>query len=356
MSGIAYNLYVRDENGAFKDEVFGIESLQWLEEYSSEGEIKLVCAKTAANENLLHVGARLWLKQRPHLIAILDTVQTEQTSGKSTITARGEFSVCAWKNRIVPHVKEFENANAEQSIINVLSENKRGLPCTVNGAQGFESTVSANFTWKNAFEIASEIAKAANLGIKHIFNEDGTEMFTVYTGTDRTNAKSENYIGCFSESAGNISKLTLQKSDVDYKNTAYVCSSGNEAQRTVEIVDLSDGQQRREMYVNADDISEEYRIQEQDGTYTTGQYTSEQLKQLLRARGVQELTAQKQINTLSAQIEQKGILFGKHYDLGDIVPLLIYTPQKTIVKARITSVQIIMETHTQINAILEVSL
>ncbi len=356
MSAIAYNLYVRDENGAVTDELFGVESLQWLEEYSGEGEIKLVCAKTTANEKLLKVGANIWLKQRPHLIAVIDTVQTEQINEKSTITARGAFSVVMWKNRIVPHTLELESANAELSIINTLNANKRSLPCTVNEAQGFANTVSASFTWENALKIASSIAQAADLGIRNTLSTDGSQTFTVYTGIDRTDTKSENYIGYFSLSAGNIAKITAQKSDVDYKNIAYVCSAGNEAQRLVETVDLSEGQSAREMYVNADDISEEYRIQEQDGTYTTGQYTALQQRQLLRARGVQELAKQKAVDTISAQISQIGVLLGKHYDLGDIVPLLLYTPQKTVLKARIKSVQIIIETHTQINAILEVSL
>ncbi len=356
MNAIAFNLYVRDENGSVTHELFGIESLQWLEEYYSEGEIKLVCAKTVLNEKLLQVGANIWLKQRPHLVAVIDSVQTEQINEKSTITARGAFSVIMWQNRIVPHTLELENANAELSIINTLNANKRDLPCTVNEAQGFSNTISASFTWENAFEIASNIASSADLGIKNVLNADGSQNFMVYTGIDRTNAKSENYIGYFSVSAGNIAKITAQKSDTDYKNIAYVCSAGNEAQRLVEKVDLSEGQSAREMYVNADDISEEYRIQAQDGTYTTGQYTQEQQRQLLRARGIQKLSEQKEINTISAQIAQKGILFGKHYDLGDIVPLLLYTPQKTILKARIKSVQIIMESHTQINAILEVKL
>ncbi len=356
MSDIAFNLYVCDENNVVIDEIYSVHSLQWFEEYNGAGEIKLVCANTNANATLLKVGARLWLKERPHLIVILDAVTTKETNTQKTITARGTFSVNMWKNRMVQHNIQFDSANAEAEILNLLNANKRNLPCGIAAAKGFENTVSGSFKWENAFEIVSTLAKEANLGFYHNLNDDGDEVFTLYSGTDRTDVKSENYVGYFAVSAANISQLDILKSDTEYKNVAYVCGAGEEAERLVEKVDLSQGELAREMYVNADDIGPTYKIVNEDETYTTGTYTNEQQRQMLRARGEQALKQQMLTNTITADIAQKNILFGKHYELGDIMPLVIQNPHKQTIKARITGVKIIFETHKQINITLEVSL
>ncbi len=356
MKDIAFNLYVCDENLNVISEIYAIESLQWLEEYNGEGEVKLVCANTQMNAELLNVGNRLWLKDRPHLHAVIDTIETYEDSEKSTITARGVFSVGMWENRIVPHIYELENANVENSIINLLNVNKRLLPCEIASAQGFEQIVSGSFKWKSVLEIVKELTKEADVGFKHIIDEVGSEAFTLYTGVDRTDPHGENYIGFFSVAAGNIENLNTEKSEVDYKNKAYVCGAGDETERIIEIVDLSDGQNVKEIYVNADDISDSNRTENADGTSTTITYTEQEQRELLRARGYQELVKNKKTYTVSAEVLQKNIFFGKDYELGDIMPLVLYTGQKITCNARITAVKLIYEEYKQIDTILEVSL
>ena len=55
-----YSLYVYDEDLLRQGVVEDIDSLQWLSLYAGAGEVKLVCAATDKNLDLLRRGRRLW--------------------------------------------------------------------------------------------------------------------------------------------------------------------------------------------------------------------------------------------------------------------------------------------------------
>ncbi|MEF9970515.1 MAG: hypothetical protein RR759_08695, partial [Ruthenibacterium sp.] len=68
-----YSLFVYDENFQPIGVVEDIHSLQWLSEYQSVGEVKLVVSATAKNRLLLCDGYRLFCTQQSESAIICET-------------------------------------------------------------------------------------------------------------------------------------------------------------------------------------------------------------------------------------------------------------------------------------------
>ena len=101
--------------------------------------------------------------------------------------------------------------------------------------------------------------------------------FVVFQGTDRSVQQSERPVVIFSDEFGNLAAPKYTKTSVDYKNKAYVAGQGEGDDRVVVIVDLTDGEEARELYVDAKDIQQEEGV------------TAEEYEALLRQRGLEKL-------------------------------------------------------------------
>ncbi len=355
MSIIAYKLLIYNDSKELLGNVTGIESLQWLEEYADAGEVKLVCAKTDNNVDLLKNNLLLHNTARAHLLARIDTVEyTSSDTGAEYITVRAKFTVNDWNFRVLLEQDFPSTKNAELALYEIANTCERQLDCAIAQPKNYTNMFDIEFEQGSAFNAMKQIAQNANLGIAHTVNSNLEQVFTVYTGVDRTNISSEDYNGYFAVSAGNLNMLTLTNSSEDYCNYA-VIQSGDEDKRTVHL-DSSQGQSVREVYFYASDIKKNYTIQTSSGTTQSKEYTNAEIDELLKERAAQLLQDKKQTIIVNANLNQSVMLFGTHYNVGDILPIVIYNPAKMCVGARLLSVKIIYEQNITIQATLQVTI
>lgn len=354
MSKIAVKLYVYNDSRERIGEVRSVSSLQWLEQYRDAGELKLVCGATENNIRLLTCGARLINADRPHLVAVVDTIEQIDDNKGSKLTVRAEFSVGAWEWRIVMYTEIV--TNAEEGMLRIATNNRRGLDCDIAPAQGFADAVDTQVSWGSVLNALCTLATTSTLGFYSRADAELHETLTVYQGVDRTVAGSADYIGYLSLDARTLAKITTKVSDYDYRNVAIVCGQGEEGARRMVRVDLSDGAAAREMYIDARDIGDTYTQQNADGTTTTKTRTPAEQDAALTARGAEKLAEQCRSITVKADLQQTSILFGRDYDLGDVLPLVLDYPDRRVVPARIITVKIIYEQAKTIEATLEVTI
>lgn len=331
-----------------------IRSLQWLSEYQDAGEVKLVCSATPKNTGLLVDGNRLYCTEQPES-AVIREAALEDKGKDATLTVRAPLSVSRWADRIVMATENI--TGVENGMLGLATKHRRGLPGTTAAAKGLTAKTDTQITWGSVLVAETSLAAASGLGFRENFApETGVETFEVYQGTDRTTGKE--YNGYFGDDIDNLSNLKIVQGSAGWKNVAIVGGQGEGTARKIITVTLGSyaGDDRRELWVDAKDISQTYQVATPDGqggyNYTEATYTDSQYAALLEARGLEKLAAQLKTLEVSAELGQGLMRYGQDYFLGDIVPLKI-TRYGLRLSARVSAVRTVYEkTGKSVNAVL----
>ena len=124
----------------------------------------------------------------------------------------------------------------------------------------------------------------------------------------------------FSEKFGNLTVNSVSISSENYKNYAIVLGEGDGDSRTKVVIDLTNGEERRDLIVDARDL------QSEDGE------TAESYRERLTTRGFENLIERTQ--TFSCAFTPYSSDFGKKYDLGDVLTVYL-TDYGITLKARV---------------------
>lgn len=345
------NLYVYSPAKEWLGEVRGISSLQWLELYSGAGELKLVCGASAWNLSLLKNGSLLRNTDRPHLLARVCSVEIDDRTSTASLTVRAQMTVCRLAERVVMYTEEY--TEAEAGMLAIVQHNLRGLPLAMGPSKGLGVPLTGQVSWGSVLDAVQEIAAASALGFRVSADSALTETFGVYRGTDRSDPSCPDYVGFFGDAAKNLASVNIVDKASDMRNFAIVCGQGEGADRRVVEVDLTNGEERRELYVDARDLADTVSETGADGTVTERTLPQEEYDALLYARGLAKLAETSGGFTVKAELRQSMLLFGQDYELGDILPLRVARYDVSI-RVRVTQVKIIYEKTKSVEAVLEV--
>lgn len=163
-------------------------------------------------------------------------------------------------------------------------------------------------TGDNLMEELYTLAKQDELSIKLYYNYVNDEIiFEVWQGKDRTDNQSENTFAIFSQNFENILNDNYSLDNTKYKNFAYVYGEGEGNERFLIEVDKTNGEDRKELYVDARDL-------QKDDDMTLDEY-----KEALRNRGIEKLTDYNKVETADYAIDPfSNLIYRKDFDLGDI--------------------------------------
>ena len=178
-------------------------------------------------------------------------------------------------------------------------------------AHGYADTLETQYTGDNLLEAVEELCAAYNYGFS-VTLQDGYMVVDFYKGVDRTAGQSKNPRVIFSEKYDTLTGSTYTRDKTTYKSVVLIAGEGEGTERkrtTVErSTDLS-GLQRREMFVDARDISSN------DGEITEQEYLAQ-----LSARGGAQLAEAPIVESMAGSIEHmQTYAYGTDYELGDIV-------------------------------------
>lgn len=347
-----YSLYVYDEDLLRQGVVEDIDSLQWLSLYAAAGEVKLVCAATDKNLDLLRRGRRLWCTEQPES-AVIAQIEISDTGEKATMTVRAPLSTNRWARRVAMWTTLVKNV--ETAMYKLVNDNRRGLPGASAKPMGLTPVTDSQTSWGSVLESLEELAEAHGLGFRETFDPaTGVEMFCVYQGTDRSSEGSDAFVGYLGDDIGNLADIRIVDSDVNWKNVAVVGGQDQGADRKVVTVTLGSwaGDERRELWVDAKDISTSYQVAtptgevDEDGnpeySYTKHTYTDAEYEALLRVRGLEKLAEKIKKLEVTADAGQDLMYYGQDYFLGDVLPLKL-TRYGLRLAARLTGVRTIYE-------------
>ena len=146
-------------------------------------------------------------------------------------------------------------------------------------------------------DVCSTLCADTDLGVR--VKRAGTELLAEFYQPP------ENPNLIFSKQYGNLSEPEITLSTEGAKNYAIVFGQGEGANRTYTTVDMTGGQDRRELVVDAKDL------QMDDGE------TTENYLKRLESRGIEKLLEHQ--NVFSCSFVPSGKDFGVRYDLGDVL-------------------------------------
>lgn len=230
--------------------VDGTTSIRWRRKYFEPGEVEIHLPATAKNLTLCAIG---------HVIRRIGCDEAAIIEGHAVggddLTLTGRMLSSALDRSIIAGTYNFTDSTYEVAMLALIVEAVRATPQVVAGiAQGFTDALTTQVGWKNLLTVQEKLSRASNIGFKMLF-EPGAWTFQTYKGTDRSIGQSANPFVFFSDEFGNLSAPKYNRDVSSLKNFAYVAGETTDTGQTIVTVDLTDGADRREMYVDASDTS-----------------------------------------------------------------------------------------------------
>jgi hypothetical protein len=174
--------------------------------------------------------------------------------------------------------------------------------------KGLGNKYTMQVTGDNLMEELYTLAKQDELSIRLYYDYVNDEIiFEVWKGKDRTDNQSENTFAIFSQNFENILNDNYSRDDTKYKNFAYVYGEGEAEERFLIEVDKTNGEERKELYVDARDL-------QKDDDMTLDEY-----KETLKNRGIEKLTECNRVETADFSTDPfSNLIYREDYDLGDL--------------------------------------
>ena len=252
-------LYIYNPAIELQGVIDGFTSLRWRRRFFEPGEFELHVA--ASDENLAMLSENNVIHRVDRSEAgIVEGITIEDTdeSGEE-ITATGRMASCMLDRRIITPTINF-NGTVEAAMRKIVSDNAitaRPIDKLVLGtAGGFTPTATFQVTWKTVLTAIEALSKAAPLGFRVRLDVPNKQwIFEVYGGTDRSVMQTARPYVLFSSGFKNISKPTYTFDNTGYSNYAIVGGEGDGSARTIITVDKTNGAARRELWVNASDLT-----------------------------------------------------------------------------------------------------
>lgn len=177
-----------------------------------------------------------------------------------------------------------------------------------------ELTIKAQYTGDNLYDVVSNICSERGIGFKIRLNDDNQFVFRLYSGVDRSYNQTVNPWVIFSPNFDNIINSNYVESRSSMKNVALIGGEGSGYARKYTSIGNDVGLSRREMFVDARDISSDIGV---ETTLTYEEYAAQ-----LRQRGHEKLSENVDITSFEGQIETSLMFkYGEDFFNGDIIQI-----------------------------------
>lgn len=300
------------------------ESLIWTDRYCGCGDFEIYAA---ANDKLFENTPQdyyLWFRESEHMMIIEEKIITSdvESGNHLKVVGRSLESILdrriVWKQTVLKG--DFQTAIKKLINENIISPSisARKIPNFIFEASTdpviTELTIDAQFTGDTLYDAIKSLCEDHAIGFKITLNESNQFVFKLYAGADRSYDQTENPYVVFSPNFENIINSNYYENKQPLKNVALVAGEGEGNARKTATVGSGSGLSRRELYVDARDISTET----DEGKLTNSQYTA-QLKQ----RGKEKLAENIFTKTFDGEVEaSRMFVYGQDFFLGDVVQIV----------------------------------
>lgn len=293
------------------------QSAIWTPRYYDVGDFEIQIPASADAVNLLREDY-LVTRLDDDMVGIVERVKlvTDGEDGEYILVS-GRDAKSILERRIV-WKQTMLSGTVEDGIRRLITENvispsddARRIPNFVLGDhKGFSEEIRMQVTGDNLLEVITKICQTYSMGFK-VRVIDGTFVFDLYKGVNRSDDQNETPRVKFSPEFDNVVTVEYESDTSNLKNVALIAGEGEGADRKTVSIGESSGLLRREIYVDARDISSN------NGTIDPTSYNA-----MLSERGSEKLSEYGVITSFFGQVEPSvNYEYKKDYFLGDVVQI-----------------------------------
>ena len=300
------------------------ESIIWTDRYSDAGDFEIYTGLTEQAGTFLQMNYYLKSLLSEHIMILSSNEISSDSESGNVLIIRGESLESILKIRII-WTQTTLNGNLQDAVERLLNENLINPSIKNRKIDNFifvkstderitNLTIQAQFTGDVLFDAIKAICDNVKIGFKVTLTAQNQLAFMLYCGDNRTYSQKENPYVIISKDYDNIVNSDFLTSNDTLRNVALVAGEGEGLNRRTYITGNNNisGLNRRELYVDARDISSELS---DGGTLSPDQYNA-----LLKQRGDEKLAENVITRSFDGQIDPLGqFKYKEDYFLGDII-------------------------------------
>ena len=318
------DIHILDQNFRTITIIDTFESFLWIDRYNGFGDFEIYTFVSADILRDTQQNFYVWSNQSEHLMMIDERVINSDVESGNTLTIRGRSLEWLLDRRII-WAQTNLSGNFQNGIQRLLNENIISPSIPDRKIDNFifqpstnpritSMTIDKQFTGTNLYEAIRDLCAEKELGFKVVLNDNNQFVFSLYMGTDRSYSQLVNPHVVFSPGFDNIINSNYFETTQALKNVALIAGEGEGANRRTTMVGSTSGLARRELFVDARDISSDT----QAGILTDPQYIA-----LLVSRGNERLAGYQFIQSFEGDVEATQMfVYGTDFFIGDVVQIV----------------------------------
>ncbi len=292
----------------------------WTRRYYVPNDFELYFPATAEALAMITDDCYITRDDRPEVMIVqrVEIITNEDEGNYIRVTGRGGEVIL--DRRIVLHQTRL-SGRVDAAIHRLVTENAvapddaaRALPILMRTPDVLAASIAAQYTGNNLLEAVEEICKAHGIGFRAVVDNHSvvTPIIELMIGTDRSAGQTVNSPVIFSPEYDNLLASNYVLDTSNYKNVAIVAGEGEGTARKRATYGSASGMQRRELYVDARDMSTN------EGEISADDYTAQML-----ARGAEKLAEHSITESFDGDIDAANTyILDVDYTVGDIVTVV----------------------------------
>lgn len=282
-------------------------SFVWRRKFYEPGEFRLYAPITEENLILTALGNLVWMRGHSEA-AVIEGRIAEDTAYHSRLEVTGRFLSSYMDRRLIRPTVSFSGL-AEVAMRQLLAGVEQIPLVELGTLNGFTEEVSFQATYKNLLTYETKLSRTSGIGYRFRPDFNAKRIyFETYKGINRTRSQGVNNRVIFSESYDNLNEMTYQENRKLLKNVVYIGGQGSGGDRIYVSIGSETGLERRELFVDARDLTQEEGM------------TDAQYREKLLQRGYEKLEEYQETNSVSCLTDANAnFQYRVNYDLGDIV-------------------------------------
>lgn len=298
-------------------------SLIWTDRYNQCSDFEITTPSDASFLNLLKPDYYLWFNRSDHVMIVEDFNTKTDVSDGNTIIFTGRSLESLLDRRIIwsqtnidGNLQEGVKKLLEENVISPSDSNRKIDNFVFKSSEDERITslkLTAQYTGDNLYDTICAICKSVNIGFKITLDDDNRFVFELYCGDNRSYSQDKNAYVVFSSDYENIINSDYLESKKNLKNVALVAGEGEGSSRKIVSIGATSGIDRRELFVDARDVSSSV----DGGTLSETEYNNQLIQ-----RGGERMSEYKLIQAFDGEMDTSHMYsYREDYFIGDIVQI-----------------------------------
>ena len=291
-------------------------SVKWVSRYYDIGDFEIYIAMDQKVRELLRKDFYVIRYDDPY-VGIIEDIDITDDGEQEYLQVTGRFAESLLTRRIVYDQTQI-SGTVESGLISIIKNNitdpkimsRKIEQIGIAAPKGMKERMDAQYTGDEIADIIISVCQANGLGFRMPLDK-GRFMFELYKGKDRSYAQDTNPYVVFSDENDNLVSSEYKEVNSQHKNFALVAGEGEGSKRRKMPVGRASGIDRREMFVDARDISSN------DGEVSDIDYSN-----ALSERGYEKLGEVSMTKAFGGEVSMNvNYQYKKDYYLGDVVTI-----------------------------------